>query len=340
MCETMTLSIIIPIYNVEQFIAQCLDSIYSQNFPLEQFEVIAVNDGTLDHSMDIVECFSKKYINLKIVNQKNQGLSVARNTGMQQANGDYIWFVDSDDWLTNDSLSVVWKNIQQNPQVDVFATVLMMQYEKNGRAEIEYKPNLNVRSGRDYMFRNNNANRGACQRYIFKKTFLEKYDLKFMPGVYHEDGEFSNRMLYLAEELIIIPQPVYNYRIRTSGSIMSSRKMKMNDDLVKIFFVLREFAEKYVKGNEDYWPYRGKIYECLTASVLFSRNEIFTSDFDFFYQVNKHLIKKEARTLLLHFSHFSFKENMTLLQFALFPKIPTQLRQGIKRILIKLNIYG
>lgn len=340
MCETMTLSIIIPIYNVEQFIAQCLHSIYSQNFPLEQFEVIAVNDGTPDHSMDIVECFSKKYINLKIVNQKNQGLSVARNTGLQQANGDYIWFVDSDDWLTNDSLSVVWKNIQQNPQVDVFATVLMMQYEKNGRAEIEYKPNLNVRSGRDYMFRNNNANRGACQRYIFKKAFLEKYDLKFMPGVYHEDGEFSNRMLYLADELMIIPQPVYNYRIRTSGSIMSSRKMKMNDDLVKIFFVLRKFAEKYVKGNEDYWPYRGKIYECLTASVLFSRNEIFTSDFNSFYQVNKHLIKKEARTLLLHFSHFSFEENMTLLQFALFPKIPTQLRQGIKRILIKLNIYG
>ena len=254
--------------------------------------------------------------------------------------GDFLFFVDSDDWLSSKSLSIVWQNILHYPQVDVFATVLMMQYEKNGRAEIEYKPNLNVRSGRDYMFRNNNANRGACQRYIFKKTFLEKYDLKFMPGVYHEDGEFSNRMLYLADELMIIPQPVYNYRIRTSGSIMSSRKMKMNDDLVKIFFVLREFAEKYVKGNEDYWPYRGKIYECLTASVLFSRNEIFTSDFDSFYQVNKHLIKKEARTLLLHFSHFSFKENITLLQFALFPKVPTQLRQGIKRFLIKLNIYS
>ena len=114
----------------------------------------------------------------------------------------------------------------------------------------------------------------------------------------------------------------------------------MNDDLVKIFFVLREFAEKYVKGNEDYWPYRGKIYECLTASVLFSRNEIFTSEFDSFYQVNKHLIKKEARTLLLHFSHFSFKENMTLLQFALFPKMETQLRQVIKRILVKFKVFG
>ena len=336
----MLVSIIIPVYNVEQYIEQCLTSIYDQDISEDIYEVIVVNDGTPDNSMSIVEKIVGKHKNLVIINQENQGLSVARNIGLDHAKGEYIWFVDSDDWLTNDSLSVVWENIQQNPQVDVFATVLMMQYEKNGSAEIEYKPNPNVRSGRDYMFRNKNANRGACQRYIFKKAFLEKYDLKFMPGVYHEDGEFSNRMLYLADKLMIIPQAVYNYRIRTSGSIMSSRKMKMNDDLVKIFFVLREFAEKYVKGNEDYWPYRGKIYECLTASVLFSRNEIFTSDFDFFYQVNKHLIKKEARTLLLHFSHFSFKENLTLLQFALFPKVPTQLRQGIKRFLMKLNIYS
>lgn len=335
----MILSIIIPIYNVEQFIAQCIESIYSQHFPLERFEVIAVNDGTPDHSMDIVKRFAAKYSNLQIINQENKGLSVARNTGMQYAKGDYVWFVDSDDWLSGKSLSIVWQNILHYPQIDVFATVLMMQYEKNDKAKVEYVPNPKVKSGRDYMFRNNNANRGACQRYVFKKAFLEKYDLRFMPGVYHEDGEFSNRMLYLADKLMIIPQPVYNYRIRTSGSIMSSRKMKMNDDLVKIFFVLREFAEKYVRGNEDYWPYRGKIYECLTASVLFSRNEIFTREFDYFYQVNKHLIKKEARTLLLHFSHFSFKENITLLQFALFPKVPTQLRQGIKRLLLKLRLY-
>ena len=248
------LSIIVPIYNVEPFIAQCLSSIYNQQLPDEEFEVIAVNDGTPDGSMDIVSQFARRYQNLKIVNQKNQGLSVARNTGFAHAKGEYVWFVDSDDWLTENSLNIVFDTIKQYPQIDVFATVLMMQHEKTGKAEIEYVPNLKVQSGRDYMFHNHNANRGACQRYIFKKAFLERYDLKFMPGVYHEDGEFSNRMLYLADKLMIIPQPVYNYRIRTSGSIMSSRKMKMNDDLVKIFFVLREFAEKYVKVNEDYWP--------------------------------------------------------------------------------------
>ena len=336
----MILSIIIPVFNVEQFIAQCIESIYSQHFPLKRFEVIAVNDGTPDHSMDIVKRFAAKYSNLQIINQENKGLSVARNTGMQYAKGDYVWFVDSDDWLSSKSLSIVWQNILRYPQIDVFATVLMIQYEKTGKAKVEYVPNPKVKSGRDYMFRNNNANRGACQRYIFKKTFLERYDLKFMPGVYHEDGEFSNRMLYLADNLIIIPQPVYNYRIRTSGSIMSSRKMKMNDDLVKIFFVLREFAEEYVKGHEDYWAYRGKIYECLTATILFSRNEIFSEEFNTFYQANKRLIKKEARVLLLHFNYYSIKDIFKLVQFAFCPKIDTQLRQGIKRILVKFNICG
>ena len=333
------LSIIVPIYNVEPFIAQCLNSIYNQQFPEEEFEVIAVNDGTPDASMDIVSRFAKQHKNLLIVNQKNQGLSVARNTGLAHAKGKYIWFVDSDDWLTKNSLQTVTNGAKVNPTIDVFATVLMLQYENTFKTQIEYTPNPNVRTGRDYMFRNHNANRGACQRYIFKRSFLEKYDLKFMPGIYHEDGEFSNRMLYLAENLIIFPQPVYNYRIRTSGSIMSSRKMKMNDDLVKIYYALSNFAEKYVKGNEDYWPYREKIYQCLESIILFSRNEIFSKEFDEFYKDNKALIKDEARKLLPHFMHYSLRENLTLLQFSFFPKFETQLRQGVKRILLKLNLY-
>ena len=335
----MELSIIIPIYNVEPFISQCLDSIYNQHFSEDEFEVIAVNDGTPDNSMSIVERFAKQHKNLKIVNQKNQGLSVARNTGLDHAKGEYVWFVDSDDWLTKDALSVVLDAILRDPNIDVFATVLFMQYEKTGKAEIEYTPNYNVRSGRDYMFRNNNANRGACQRYIFKKSFLEKYGLKFMPVIYHEDGEFSNRMLYLAENLLILPTPVYNYRIRTSGSIMSSRKMKMNYDLVKIYLVLGDFAECHVKGNDDYWAYKLKIFECLADTILFSRKEIFSKEFAHFYQENEHMIKHEARKLLLHASEFTLTQVLYLLKFASFPKLETQMKQGIKKILIKLRLY-
>lgn len=335
----MFLSLIIPVYNVEQFIDECLHSIYIQGFSEVNFEVIVVNDGTIDNSMSIVDRFAGQHKNLVIVNQENQGLSMARNTGLAHAKGEYVWFVDSDDWLADNSLATVFDAIKQYPQIEVFATILMMQYEGKGCSEIEYTPNLNVRTGRDYMFRNHNANCGACQRYIFKRSFLEKYDLKFMPGIYHEDGEFSNRMLYLADSLRILPTPVYNYRIRTSGSIMSSRKMQMNYDLVKIFSVLRDFADKYVKGNDDYWAYRMKIYECLADIIFFSRNEIFSKGFDGFYQQNKQLIKHEARILLRHTSELSRHDVVYLLKFASFPKLETQIRQIIKRLLIKLKLY-
>lgn len=332
----MVLSIVIPVYQVEKFIYQCLESIFSQRMEENWFEVIVVNDGTQDRSMDIVAQFAR-HKNLSVLNQMNQGLSVARNNGLLHAKGKYVWFVDSDDWLEGDALNIVRLNIENHPDVDVFASVLMMNYEKNGKREIEYKPNPNVMSGHDYMFHNHNANRGACQRYIFKHSFLQKYDLRFMPRVFHEDGEFSNRMLYLAKSLMIIPKPIYNYRIRESGSIMSSRNMKANEDLVKIYFSLRDFAEKYVKGNEDYWPYRYIIYQCLESTVEFSRKEIFSPSFNEFYQLHKKLIKSEARTILHHFTSLRFSENIKLLQYSIFPKLEIQIRQIVKKILIKFN---
>ena len=125
----MLVSIIIPIYNVEKYIEQCFTSIYAQDISEDIFEVIAVNDGTPDNSMSIVKTIASQHKNLVIINQENQGLSVARNTGLDHAKGEYIWFVDSDDWLTKDSLSIVLDTIISYPKIDVFATVLMMQYE-------------------------------------------------------------------------------------------------------------------------------------------------------------------------------------------------------------------
>lgn len=328
----MILSIVIPVYKVEEFIDKCLESIYSQGMDENWFEVIVVNDGTPDRSMDIVMKY-KVHSNLSIISQPNQGLSVARNNGLEKASGQYVWFVDSDDWLETSSLMTIRRYIEEEPNVLVFATVLMMNYEGSGRREIEYSPNPSVKSGRDYMFRNHNANRGACQRYIFKRSFLDKYKLRFMPGIYHEDGEFCKRMLYLATPLIIIPKPLYNYRIRESGSIMSSRNMKANYDLIKIYNSLLDFADKYVKGNEDYWQYRVVAYECLENTIGFSRKEIFTKDFDKFYQKYKGLIKSEARLLLRHSNKITLKDSISLIQYAFFPKLEIQLKQLIKKLL-------
>lgn len=192
----------------------------------------------------------------------------------------------------------------------------------------------NVRTGCDYMFRNHDANCGACQRYIFKRSFLEKHSLRFMPHVYHEDGEFSLRMLYLANSLMIIPQPVYNYRIRTSGSIMSTRKMKMNYDLVKIFSTLENFCDKNV-NEEDYWPYKAKIFGCLRSTILFSRKEIFSEDFQKFYLEHKELIHEKSGELLLHPFAIGWRRFVEALHFYFFPLFYTKLKTYVKQYIIK-----
>ena len=104
----MFISLVIPVYNVEKYIDNCIKSCLEQNIQDEDYEIIIINDGTKDKSMDKVDIYYKQYPNLiKIYNQENKGLSAARNLGLNMANGDYIWFIDSDDWITTNCLAEI-----------------------------------------------------------------------------------------------------------------------------------------------------------------------------------------------------------------------------------------
>lgn len=330
----MKLSVIIPVYKVEKYINQCLQSFRLNNFDSERYEIIIVNDGTPDKSMDIVD----EYINIlpiKIVNQDNMGLSKARNNGLSIATGDYIWFVDSDDWITPNALITVFKEIQNFPKVEVFASVLLLNNESSNSVYLEYTPNNSVGSGKDYMFRNNNANCGACQRYIIKKDFFLNNKLYFMPGVLHEDGEFALRMLYCSRYLKIISEPIYNYRIRKSGSIMSNIKIKSSYDLVKIHKKLIQFCNEFAYGDKDYWKYRYKIANCLFDSIWFAHKIVLSREFFLFMKNNGLYIRKESAILLLHSYSLTIKQIVTALHFMLFPSEYTQLKELIKKIIRK-----
>lgn len=100
----MQLSIVVPVYNVEQYIRSCIESIYRQELDENDFEVILVNDGTQDNSFVIIEDIISNHTNITVIEQRNQGLSVARNTGLQHAKGEYVLFVDSDDLLIESTL--------------------------------------------------------------------------------------------------------------------------------------------------------------------------------------------------------------------------------------------
>src|SRR5690606_37960744 len=103
----MKLSVIIPVYNVEKYVAQCLDSVLDQNFEPNDYEIIVVNDGSTDGSLAIVQDYANKHKHIKLIDKKNGGVGSARNCGMDHAQGKYIYFIDSDDYLIPNCLNVL-----------------------------------------------------------------------------------------------------------------------------------------------------------------------------------------------------------------------------------------
>lgn len=284
------LSIVIPVYKVEKYIDQCLNRIFSQNVLEDIYEVIVVNDGTPDNSMEIVREYTH-HTNLIVLNQNNQGLSMARNNGLKLCKGEYVWFVDSDDWLLPNSLSEVIDNIKKYPYINVFSSVLLCYYESTGKQIVEYNPEKGLISGCDYIKRK--YRQGAVQRFIFKKSFLDEKGLKFYPGLLHEDSLFGFQMLYLAGDVFILNHMIYAYRLRESGSIMSSISIKSPNDLVKIHKMLISFMNDNVKSEDKDW-YRLAIYHVIDCVYGFSRGILSTQEYKEFYSRNKNYLRNES----------------------------------------------
>lgn len=247
----MRLSIVIPIYNVEPFIRGTLDSIYKQGVEESQFEVIVVNDGTPDNSMAIVEKFTDTHANLSIINQRNQGLSAARNSGMRVAKGDYIWVVDSDDSITEKSINQALEEITRHPDVEMFCFDLNEQRgDKFTSTTLFSKPSYCKYYGEEHdgYFYCRKLPTGVSQKFLFSKSFLQKNGLEFTPGIYHEDQDFLIRCYTKADSVLPLKRIWYNYNIRESGSITSTFKMKRFHDtlwIIKNFRKLSESSSSY-----------------------------------------------------------------------------------------------
>lgn len=229
-------SIIIPVYNVEKYIKKCLDSVFNQTE--KDFEVIVINDGTKDNSMDIV----KKY-DVKVINQKNGGLSAARNTGVSHAKGKYIIFLDSDDYLDNKLLENLSKSLKNNP--DLVRFQIREVYEDNDKT-VEYKEvSFENKKGEEafsiiskYHFIEN----AWC--YCIKRSFYEKEHFSFKVGTIHEDYGLIPLIIMKAKKVNSIDYLGYNY-LQRKGSIMSTNDYqktlkKVNDMYTHYKYLIEE----------------------------------------------------------------------------------------------------
>ena len=215
----MELSIIIPVCNVEQYIGPCLESIYRQGLSDDVFEVIVVNDGSTDRSMDVIEDVKSRHHNISVNYQDNAGPSVSRNVGMEKATGEYVLFVDSDDLLMDHGLSVLLQKA-----IDTSAEMIVSDYVRMNDDEIttqsqydaQFTDSLMVdKSGLDYYVEDYDPAKGSfIWRILYKRSFLNENSIRLVPGVYYEDIPFLQECFLKARRVVGIHLLYYIYRIR------------------------------------------------------------------------------------------------------------------------------
>lgn len=228
----MRYSIIVPAYNTEKYIDKCLKSIFSNTY--KNFEVIIVNDGSTDKTEDIINKYIKKYDNIIYIKQKNMGLSLARNNGVKKATGDYLLFIDSDDYVEKNLLENINKDIDD---LDVLRYQLNMVF--NDKIIPYGEKEFNVTNGIDafekivrYKFIE------MAALYVINRKYYLDNNFMFEKDVYHEDYGLLPLVIASAKKVKSINYLGYNY-VQRDGSIMSSNdinKMKKKmDDMLFLF---------------------------------------------------------------------------------------------------------
>lgn len=222
----MKVSVIVPVYNVEKYIKKCLDSLVNQT--LNGVEIIVVNDGSPDNSQKIIDEYTKKYKNVKSYIKENGGLSDARNYGIKKATGKYISFVDSDDYIRNDMLEIMY-NYAIKEDLDVVVCDSINVYDNGSEILIKSNNNYSDNDVRNYII----SPPMACTR-LFKKTIFDK--IQFKKNIYYEDLEMTPKVVNITDKIGFVSEGLYYY-VQRDGSIM--KQNVFNKKLLNIFDVLK-----------------------------------------------------------------------------------------------------
>ena len=265
----ISLSVIIPVYNTSRWLGECLDSILAQDaFDLE---VICVDDGSTDASPEILKEYAGRDSRVRIITQENQGVSVARNAGLDAACGEYIWFLDSDDTINTDAVKAIYRAAADHgkPQVICLPTTVTYRDEgyqgprvRQGIARETIPRLMGMHTGPETMQILLEEKRywfWGCM-HLYRKDFLDENGLRFLPVLRrHQDVEFAVRVYRDAASVLCIPERVMKHRIREGSNIdQILKKISPEDVRIKFIYILelyKTFAEsKALQQNTPSYP--------------------------------------------------------------------------------------
>lgn len=230
------LSVIIPVYKVEKYLRQCVDSVLAQN--LKDIEILLVDDGSPDQSPQICDEYAEKYPYIRVLHKENGGLSSARNAGIKAAQGDYLMFMDSDDWWNKDvDVKAMLECVKAKSQVEMFLFTSLDYIEGEGlfqRNEHQNLPEIKTDTVFHYyqsLLQNGNLEVSACTK-ILKTDFVLKEELFFKNGILSEDNEWMLRLLRVLKKVDILPEHLYLCRCGRLDSITHTIGKKNVKDLL------------------------------------------------------------------------------------------------------------
>lgn len=249
----MRLSFIIPMYNVAKWVGRCIASVRNQGLAPQDYEIIIVNDGSTDDSLQVVNDFLAREMKsgvetapVIIIEQENKGLSAARNAGFKQARGNYVWWVDGDDTLEACFAPRLLERAEKE-RLDILCFGLnVIDDEKGVSTQYKIEDETKGRTVRGEEFMIKCGMPAAAWSAIYRRGFVERYNLRFLEGVYHEDQEFTPRAYFLARRIAFEGVSVYNYYQR-EVSLMSEKNPKKTQDLLMICQRLWDFAMEHTQ---------------------------------------------------------------------------------------------
>lgn len=311
------ISVIIPVYNVSDYLSKCLDSILNQS--LKDIEIICVNDGSSDNSLEILKDYEKKDKRIIVIDKENEGSGVARNAGLAIAKGEYVYFVDGDDWIEENALEKMLKKAEDlNTDMLIFGGLSYYEScrQKNGN---EFASDKQV-SKKSYESCYNGKKGGYSadklpQKYInkvfsakdikkdifkfpstawtklYKRSFLEKNNIKFQPIKVGQDQLPFFHSMITAERIALLPENLYCYRKNRKGAVTASKKKK-NFSPIYVFYGIEELL-KNTGLIEDYkYVFINKYFAKATSWLAKFDNDLKKGYFDEYSKLLEH-IKKE-----------------------------------------------
>lgn len=272
----MIISIIIPVYNVENYLRKCLNSIIRQGLHDGEYEVILVNDGSKDGSVAICEEYCQKFLHFKLLNQENQGVSVARNNGIDLARGKYIVFVDADDYLLDNGLSLAFEHFRYRDDIDVIH--YYSSYDNWEKNEIDNTIDFDG-MGHELILRGGLPS--FCWLCFYRKEFLDQHQIRFKPYIVGEDQLFSSNVYIANPRIVSTKARLYRYVIHedsatTRRSVEHTRRCV--DDYLASYHDIMMCMEKYgIQKDSD-------VYDACIRSVnskkMFGFSRILSAEYN------------------------------------------------------------